>query len=314
MKAVFLIWCATAIAFASSAGVGGAPSQERFKTSVDLARFDLAVERDDRAVTGLVVDDFEVTEGGRSIAGVAVTELRDVPFDMVLVLQPFASHAGDQIPLFDRAARGVFDGIRPSDRFGVVMAGKPPVRVRALQPGAVRFDPDALAGTRHVVLLDAIASAFGEFEAAERRQILLTLADGVDRLSALDGEMLAPFAARARPQVVFLGASPTLDAGFKTYVVEHDGRAGLERQYSERVFKNTFPGDALRQVAETTGGRIVDLRSGDPERLVADLLARLRSGYVLTFPASPVKGWHGVSIKVKKRGARVTTRAGYSVD
>jgi hypothetical protein len=191
---------------------------------------------------------------------------------MVLVIQPFASHAGDQIPLFDRAARAVFDGIRSSDRFGVVVAGKPPARLRSLQPGGARLDPDALAGTRQVVLLDAIASAFGEFEAAERRQILLTLADGVDRLSALDGEMLAPFAARARPQVVFLGASPTLDAGFKTYVVEQDGRAGLERHYSERVFKNTFPGDALRQVAEATGGRIVDLRSGDPERLVADLL------------------------------------------
>jgi hypothetical protein len=304
MKAVVTVWCAIAI---------GIASQDRFKSGVDLARFDLFVEQDDHAVSGLAVEDFEVTEGGTAISGVAVTELRDVPFDMVLVIQPLASHAGDQIPLFDRAARATFEGIRSSDRFGVVVASRPPAWLRPLQPGGVRFDPDALAGTRQVVLLDAIASAFAEFEAAERRQILLTLADGVDRLSALDGEMLAPFAARARPQVVFLGASPSLDAGFKTYAVEHAGRAGLERQYSERVFTNTFPGNALRQVAEVTGGRIVDLRSGDPARLVADLLARLRSGYVLTFPASPVKGWHAVSIKAKKRGSRVTTRAGYSV-
>jgi hypothetical protein len=133
-------------------------------------------------------------------------------------------------------------------------------------------------------------------------------------LSALTEEMLAPLAARAQPQVVFLGSSPTLDAGAKTWVVEHDGRAGLERQYSQRVLLNTFPGEALRKVAETTGGRIVDLRSGDPSHLVADLLTRLRSGYLITFPASPVQGWHPVSIKVKKRGARVTTRAGYFVE
>jgi hypothetical protein len=293
------------------AGGQSPPSHPRFATTIDLVRFEVMVDVNDEAVTGLTAGDFSITDAGLPVGDVSVREFADEPFDMVLVVQPFASHSGEQVTLFERTARTLFGAIRTSDRFGVVLAAQPPVRSRALADGPVPFDRQALAGTPHAVLFDALGAALTEFDDNDRRKIVLVVADGVDRLSALAEDMLAPLASRSQPKVVFLGVSPTLLDALKF----RSTGSGDDRK-TELIgarFKNSFPGEALRAVAENTGGRIVDLRDLAPETAVTRLIARLRSGYILTFPSPTTKGWHPVSVKVNKRGATVATRAGYFV-
>jgi len=294
--------------------VGGQlpPPQPRFAAKIDLVRLEVMVDRNDEAVAGLTAGDFSVADNGIPVSGVSVREFADESFDMVLVVQPFASHGGDQVSLFERSVRTLFAAIKTSDRFGVVLAAQPPVRSRVLGVGAIPFDRQALEGTPHAVLFDALGAALTEFDGNDRRKVVLVIADGVDRLSAITEGMLAPLAAVSQPKVVFLGVSPTLVDALKFRRTVSAGSSKTELVGAR--YKNSFPGEALRAVAENTGGRIVDLRDLAPEPAVTRLIARLRSGYILTFPPSTTKGWHPVSVKVNQRGANVFTRAGYFVD
>jgi len=289
-------------------------AQQRFSTRTDVARFEVTVEGNDSPITGLTIADFEVVDSGSAVNGASVLEFSDSPFDMMLVLQPLASHSGDQIKLFEQTLRALLTSIRTSDRLGVILASKGPVRPRPLSAGTMSFDNAAFTGTLEVVLLDSLGASLREFDDAERRSIVLVLSDGMDRLSALTAEMVAAMAARAKPRITFVGASTNLLDRFTIRFVAPPSGGQMKEEITDAKYKNRFPGESLRALAEKTGGQIVDLRDRDPQKAVSQLVARMRSGYLLTFPASQSKGWHPVTVKVKKRGADVTTRAGYFVD
>lgn len=70
----------------------------------------------------------------------------------------------------------------------------------------------------------------------------------------------------------------------------------------------------LRRLALRTGGIAVNLGSGDPGKLIEDMFSWLRTRYVISYDPPAGKGWHPVSVKVNKRGVKVTVREGYFVD
>jgi len=197
----------------------------------------------------------------------------------------------------------LFAGFQDADRIGAVLAGAPPTRLRALEPGRPSFDQQSFLNGDYGAPFDAIAGALAEFEISDRRQALIAFSAGVDFRSSLTPEILGRAARRRGPALIFVAAPIKVDIAF--------GQMGGPPRGT--VSGWNFP-LAIRDLARTTGGLTIDLGRGDPSKLMADLLKRLRTQYVVAYSAPQGKGWHAVSVKVTKKGAITGTREGYWVD
>ena len=70
----------------------------------------------------------------------------------------------------------------------------------------------------------------------------------------------------------------------------------------------------LRDVAEETGGKVLEVRSNDRlEAAFVQILEEFRQRYLLSYsPAGATKpGWHKIEVRVKRRGVTVKARPGY---
>jgi hypothetical protein len=300
------------LAFASiSAAV---PRQQaRFRSTSSLVRLDVSVTDDRGNVRGLNASDFTVTDGGR-LQIVHVDESADAPLDLELVAQPTASLAYTSREQAARMGLGLsaFLGqVESRDRFGAILAGAPPTRVQALAFGRPIFDSRTFADGTHAAPFDAMAAALSEFPESDRRKALIVFCNGADFRSTISFDALADAAGHLGPAFVLI-ASPV--------IVDHDVHVGARTregiplaQATAKVSGWQFPA-VLEKLAKKTGGFTLNLGDGDPNTLIADLLARLRTQYVITYEPPGAKGWHPVSVRVNRRGVRVITREGYFVD
>jgi hypothetical protein len=76
---------------------------------------------------------------------------------------------------------------------------------------------------------------------------------------------------------------------------------------------SVFPA-SLQPLARRTGGITVNLGAGDPARMIEEMFTWLRTTYLISYSPPAGKGSHAVSVKVNRRGAKVTAREGYFVD
>jgi VWFA-related protein len=285
-----------------------------FSTRTDMVRLEVAVLDDHGPVRGLRATDFSLSDSGGSTQ-FGIDEFVDVPLDVVAVLQPEASYGGVQGPLFEAATKALLGSLRASDRLGVVVAGTPPVVIRPLSDAVSSIERALLGGTPSGALFDGIATGLATFPASEsRRKLLIVIGDGIDRFSVVEPTDLARRALRLDPQIILIGAAPTLVDRVGIGLVQRRSGGALEPEVTRVEYKNRFPGEPLRVLADSTGGRIVDLNSNNPRDVVPRLVAALRFGYLITYPSPRTTGWHPVTLKTKNRNLKVLTRTGYYVD
>jgi hypothetical protein len=70
----------------------------------------------------------------------------------------------------------------------------------------------------------------------------------------------------------------------------------------------------LRNVAEASGGRLIELRGlAEMSQALLAILREFRQRYVITYTPTGVSppGWHRLDVRVKRRGASVRAREGY---
>lgn len=289
--------------------------QPRFLTGTHGVFLEVSVFGSRGPVSGLAREDFEVTDGGKPVREFLVSEVSDLPLDIVTVVQPAASQTGAKLRLFEGSVRALFAEVRPDDRLGVVLASSPPQRVRPVGSGTLALEPVWYTGTTEAAPWDAVGTALAAFDDSEKRKVLILVADGIDRRSALSADMVTNMVHRSRiQQIAVLGSAASLIEGITVQVVPGVGSMG--RPINKEVtadYGNAFPTHALQGFVRNTGGQIIDLMSKDPQRVVEDLMARLRGGYVITYAGTGTPGWHPVAVRVKRRGLTVLTRAGYEV-
>jgi len=286
----------------------------QFRASTSLVRLEVSVTSDRGAVQGLQNDDFIVEDrGARQV--VKVEESADVPLDLVLVAQPMSSVAYISADETARVAAGLsaFLGqVQDRDRLAALVAGAPPTRLRPLEFGRPSFNVAAFSGGDYAAPLDAIAAALREFDASGRRRALVAFTNAADFRSTVSFEWLAEMARRLGPAFVLVGTPVKIQDEAQTRAV----LAGGERTIGNAVAAVSgyvFPA-RLQLLSRRTGGITVNLGSGAPSQLMADMFAWLRTQYVISYEPPIGKGWHPVTITVKRRGARVTVREGYFVD
>jgi hypothetical protein len=90
------------------------------------------------------------------------------------------------------------------------------------------------------------------------------------------------------------------------------GRPGVFERQRQASSLSSDPLPAMYKMAGITGGRVIT-NSNDPTDGMKAVAADLRGTYSIGFyaPDEPDNQWHGMSVKVRRRGVRVLHRKGY---
>jgi VWFA-related protein len=255
-----------------------------------------------------------VSDGGTR-QQVRVEESADAPLDLVVVAQPIPSIAFTSAEQASRLAAGVtalLDQVQDRDRLGALAAGAPPTRIRALEVGRPTFNVAAFGQGQSAALFDALSAGLGEFVETDRRRALIAFTNAVDSRSTTSFEALTEMARRLGPAFVIIG-SPIMIRDQVSVVAQTTGGKQIGVPEVGIVRMSVFP-EGLQSLARRTGGMTVDLGTGAPATIIAEMLTQLRTTYLISYSPPPGKGWHPVSVKVNRRGAKVTAREGYFVD
>jgi hypothetical protein len=142
-------------------------------------------------------------------------------------------------------------------------------------------------------LLDGIATSLPAQPEGGRRSMMIVFTDGVDTSSFLDEATVLELARRASPAVFVVALTPR--------------SAGPEYDQHARFFTD---------LADLTGGRFVRLRSeAEIGPAFLDALTAFRQSYVLRYTPRGVdtRGWHDITVKVKRAGSfEIRARRGYT--
>jgi len=256
----------------------------RFAAAVETVRVDVLVTAGGKPVRGLQAADFEVFDNGvRQTVDFATFEQ---PLNVILALDMSESVAGARLADIKRASRLVIDGLRDGDRAALVTFSHVVVVAADLTPDLPRvgFVIDRLTSRGETALVDGAYAALILGEQDAGRSLLMVFSDGLDTASWLTPDAVVSIARRS--DVV-------------AYAVSTGGP--------------TPP--FLRNLAETTGGRWIDVSS---TKALADtflgILDEFRGRYVLGFTPQGTRsgdGWHQLQVRVKGRGVSVKARPGY---
>jgi VWFA-related protein len=294
-----------ALALASAiavARIAAQPPQPTFRSGTELVRLDVLVTTDKGPVAGLTAADFEVKDSGVVQKVQALSAVASVQLGVVLDVS--GSMTGERLAIAQTATIDLLGTLTPSDGFAVVASSDQVARVTA--PGASLAEARAaLARIRPggaTALVDGIYGGLIEATRSPDPTLLVVMTDGRNNASWLTGASLVD-SARRHETVIYPVAVGIPDGWTK----------GVS---SMRKTSDTLA--LLHVLAEETGGRTLraewNRRLGD---VFTAILREYRQRYILTFTPEGVgrgDGWHAVSVRVKRRGAKVRARSGYWSD
>jgi VWFA-related protein len=322
---VTLLAAMLAVSVAASPAQPPAPPPEpTFRTRTAGVRIDVLVTDGDRPAPNLTAADFELIDSGVA-QQVEVTSLRDIPVDVIIVLDTSLSLGDDGLKHLLRATDTLLGSLRQSDRAGLVTFSRVVTMRSPLTSthGSVRGMLKGLKAEGTTSVIDATyaattllqpsgesqppvpsqaqppAQAQSQSQAPpDRSTLLLVFSDGVDTASWL------------RPEKVLETVRRSALVPYAIVVGEGD---------SKRARAPRDPIDAtdsfLRDLVVTGGGLFMPASdTRQLERRFTEALDNFRQRYVLTYTPRGVeaRGWHPVTVKVKGRH-RVQARPGYLV-
>lgn len=282
------------------------PPRATFRSSLDLVSVAVIVrDSDGRLMTGLKPTDFEVLDCGKARpiaqfqqgdgADARLALLVDSSGSMVvggkrqrsqlateLLLAAFSPRDTASVFTFDKRLRRLTPFTHD---LGVLQAA-----VESVEPFGVTSIYDAIVGTINTVMEDM-----------PRARALLLLTDGHDTASVLSPRDAASAAAALDIPLYVLsvsGAQPRLKVGPKPVSFQSAPHEAL----------------ALSDLAERTGG--LATAAVTPAQLsvaTRAILNELRHQYVLAFPAGSERGWHELTVRVRRGRVQARSRNGYLV-
>jgi VWFA-related protein len=323
-------------------GAAQTPAQppQTFRTGTDVVMVDVSVRDGARAVPGLGVEDFVLTDNGvrQKIASVEPTA---VPIDLTLVVDVSGNARGawDKPPPMAKfvgqvqhEVAEVTRALRADDRVRLLAVDRLvqqiwPMRAVSAQVPIRQVDFDGLPA-----LYDTLAAALIQPVEPARRHVVIARTYGHDAISSVNAEAVREIAERSDAlfHLVVSESDADRDAALIGFQCEHMGLCWPTRRFwvpFERHLVNTSPGHPLmpdgRTIADgaaATGGRLHQAAfiaepslTGTFKRAFEDF----RTSYVLRYTPSGVTrgGWHAIEVRVPRfRSYTVRSRKGYAVE
>jgi von Willebrand factor type A domain len=264
-----------------------------FRAGVDVVTVPVSVTKDHQPVLGLTAGDFVLTDNGVPQAVDAVAQ-ESLPIDIILLLDTSASIEGQALTQFADAVAEMTGGLQPSDRIRLVSVRGTVTDLGGMQAGGLRATVAGLGAAGGTSLYNALATALIVAPRIDRLQLVLLCSDGLDTTSFIG----APDVGRLAPHSAAV-----------LYV-------GLRRGSSDSGLMYTGGPNTsvLRAAAESTGGRLVEVRGADALRtFFTTALDTVRTGYLLRYAPEQVAahGWHDVAVRTRTPGLTVRARKGY---
>jgi VWFA-related protein len=286
---------------------GTLDQQPIFKSGVEMVRVDALVVREEKPVTDLNTDDFEVFDNGVRQAIDHVLSSED-PIDVMLTLDTSASLDKAELKHLADAVRSAIADLRPGDRAGLITFSE---ELSQLLPLTGRLDLlpaslNRLESSGATTLVDAAYAALLTTRAKGRRSLALVFTDGLDTWSWLEPAWVLAVAKRSETVVYTV----ELREAVAPFVRIPGVRGRIDpREYYRAATR------FLDDITDATGGRRLD--AGDFNRLLATLrtvIGEFRQRYVIAYVPQGVAqdGWHSLDVRVKRRGVTVRARPGYS--
>ena len=252
------------------------------------------VDADNRLVTDLTRDDFEVYDNGR-LQEITIFDNEVRPFTVVVMLDTSVSMT-DRLNDLNAGAEQFLMRLMPHDKatvgafndkieFASTFTSNRDSLISALK----RLDFSNM--TR---LYDAVHASLDELQNVEGRKVILLLTDGADFGSKLgSGKALE----RARDGEVMI------------YGI------GLETEFfNGQMVVRSKPDSILNRFANETGGGYFDLKKGANLNTAFTRVAQeLRSQYLLGFSPAALDGKvHRLEVRVKRPGLKARSRRSYT--
>jgi Ca-activated chloride channel family protein len=289
--------------------------QPRFRISAEGVLVDVQVREGARPVPDLTAADFELRDSG-VVQKIQAVSFEDVPLSLLLALDVSTSVRGDALDRLKQAARAAAAALGKDDQAAVLTFSEQIglktgwTRDRAVLDGAI----DSLTASGATALRDGIFTALSMRNDAIGRTLLVVFSDGEDTSSWLEPPEVMQ-AARDTDIVVY-GVTPRrlLEAsdGADAKLLARQ-RAALTRRFDSAP--TLFPQVLLERITEETGGEILYVsQSRDLPAAFARIVGEFKSRYLLSYTPTgvPAKGWHPLTVKVKRRNVTVRARSGYS--
>lgn len=261
-----------------------------FRTAVDGVSVSVSVRQGNQPVTGLTVDDFELTDNG-VVQQIASLSFETLPIDVTLLLDVSTSVQGQRLERLKNSVRETATLIGEEDRLRLIAVQFDLHQVFPFQAGGVPPPVDTLRASGGTALFDGLAAAMMRAAEPDRRQLIVAYTDGQDTTSILSAETLNEIAGHAEAVV--------------HVVVAAEGRQDRSR----------IPAAGLLEgLAVSTGGQLFLI---DPSVPVSDAfrsaIEEFRTSYVLRYRPQGVTsgGWHEIDVTVKGGEYEVRARRGY---
>lgn len=282
------------LSFALAGGIPAAGAAQ-FRVESRAVLVDVSVSRSGVPVEGLSAADFELLAEGEPLE-FRLLDRESLALAVLFAMDVSASTAGDRKRRLAEGAALFAAALGERDSCGVVTISMAAQWLRRFAP----CGPEVGARIRRTraggatALRDGILISLAALRAGAGRGVLVVFTDGDDNLSW------------AREQQVLRSARATEALVYAVIAPPHRVSRSLDTDERGRRF--------LRRLTESSGGRAV--RVDADENLAGAfrvILEELRVRYVLAFTPPPEhRGFVPLEVRVKRRGAQVRARAGYT--
>lgn len=274
-----------------------------FKSSLDLVSVAVVVRGPDgRLVENLRASDFEILDCGAASPIVQFQTGDDAAARLALLVDSSGSMVlGSKRERSRLATELLVAGFRGTDAASVFSFDS---RVRRLTP--FTRDPETLRSAVTSVepygstrLYDAIVDTVRTVTTdAPRARAVLLLTDGMDTSSIVSPQEAAHAAAALDIPLYVLS------------VMDDDVTKLAGKAWSGRAADPA----SLQELASRTGGLAAEAGTIQQLSLVTHtILTELRHQYVLAFQSAPAKGWHELTVRVRRGRVHTRSRDGYVV-
>ena len=263
-----------------------AGQQARFTTKVENVRVDVLATAGNNPVTDLTAADFEIKDNG-VVQKVSLVGSDKVPVNVMLALDTSASLSHDRLTRLRAASAALIGKLLPGESAGLITFSHVVTQRQVLTTDLGRVS-DALGlvePSGNTSLSDAVSLGLSVAEQSDGRALLVVFSDGVDTTSWQPEEVV--LASARRSETVLYGVAVTPEGGSPRF---------------------------LRDAAEATSGKVLEVRSNDRlEATFVQILEEFRQRYLLSYSPTGVTkpGWHKIEVRVKRRGVTAKARPGY---